>query len=699
MRSSRPITALAIIVLALAACTKPTPPDTVPPAVTLDSPAGGTSFTLGAPVSLAGTATDAGGVAGVTVLVAGAEVNTVVPADGNWQFEWLPAAVGQYAVSARGTDKAGNSATTAAITVIVTPTTPAVTTGGIGGSISRSGLGQTAIAAAEAAAAKAAPAPIVPGELFVVFKPGVRDVTFGTKDTAARGGFTFKADGGFSFRGSNLELSRSYPANLGLALYRTGELTEVATNTLISNLRASPLVAEVFPNWILSAHAEPNDTLYAQQWHYSQLNLPAAWDIETGTTAKVTVAVLDTGRIDHLDMQWAAGGANFANWSYDTDAPGEGVLDDPHTLPGGSPHGTHVAGTIGATTGNAEGVAGVNWNVDLLPVKVLTANGSGTFAGILEGVYWAAGADFPEYAGHVNANIPRVLNMSLGGNVEMACPASLNDIFATLADMGIYTVVSAGNDASPADVYFPANCPSVITVGATGPTAIRASYSNVGPYLDVMAPGGDYFATDPTGALRDGVLSTIDGSTYAWYQGTSMASPHVAGVVSLMLAREPNLTLEQVRQRLHDASMPLSLAECNVATLGLIGLNNCGAGLLDAAAALRGEVLTTPRAFAYAVADSAADPVLFGELPALEKLAQYKTEATAAADGSFTYSLVGLAPGTYQVIALELRDPESGISAIDRIGIAQDVVVTAGGVAALDLSVVPMYSLLPVTAD
>jgi serine protease len=699
MRLLKATTALVAAALVLAACTKPAPPDTTPPAVTLDAPAGGTTVELGTLVTLAGTASDAGGVAGVSILVDGVTVNTVVPTDGDWSYDWLPAAVGDYAVSAKATDRAGNSTTTDAITVSVTAAEVPATTGSVGGIISRVDLGPAALAASAAAAAAAKPAPIEAGQVFVTFKPGVRDVTFGANGAATAGAFTFKADGGFAFAGAEFVRDRAYPVASGLSLYRTDGLDEAGTRALVARLRTSPLVAEAFPNWILSAHAEPDDAYYPLQWSYPQLNLPEAWDSETGDTTHITVAVLDTGRYDHPDVQWAAGGANFANWN--GAVPGEGTIADPDTIPGGSPHGTHVAGTIGAATNNSAGVAGVNWNVDVLPVKVLAANGSGNFAGIIEALFWVTGDDWVGYGGHVNDNIPRVINMSLGGNFETYCPDSLNGIFADLADIGIYTVVSAGNDSSPADVYFPANCPSVITVGATGPTALRASYSNFGPFVDVMAPGGDFYAIDPNGDVLDGILSTIDEEDFDFYQGTSMASPHVAGIVSLMLAQEPDLTLSQVRQRLHNASVPLTLGECGAPTLGLDGMNGCGAGLLDAAAALRGDVLTTPRAFAYAIAnvDDAPVPVFYGDLAALDRLASYKTEATAEDDGSFSYSLDGLEPGTYQVIALELRSPETGVSSIDRIGWAYDVEVEAGAAAGADVSVVPMYLLLPTGQD
>lgn len=129
--------------------------------------------------------------------------------------------------------------------------------------------------------------------------------------------------------------------------------------------------------------------------------------------------------------------------------------------------------------------------------------------------------------------------------------------------------------------------------------------------------------------------------------------------------------------------------------LGFEGLDLCGAGLLDAAAALRGDVLTAPSAFAYALpyVGGEAPDVRNSDLTSLELLARYKTEATANADGSFTYGLSGLEPGTYHVVARELRAPSSGISAIDRVGHQADVEVVAGEAATADVTVVPLYTL------
>lgn len=533
----------------------------------------------------------------------------------------------------------------------------------------------------------------------MVFQPGERETTVGTTATGAPGALSFTADGGFAFGGASFSVARSYPVASGLSLYRAAGLDEAATRSLVKSLEANPQVKSAFPNWVLSATALPNDTLYPlQEWHYGQLNLPAAWDVETGATEKVTVAVLDTGMFDHPDVQWAAAGANFANWTGTEPGEGEGPIDDPHTVPGGNTHGTHVAGTIGAVTDNGSGVAGVNWNVDVMPVKVLGANGSSTTAGILEGLIWVTGYDDPAYGGWVNTNIPRVVNMSLGGNHLEPCPEPMDDLFAELASLRITTVVSAGNSGLPFDTYFPSSCPSVITVGATGPTGARAYYSSFGLQVDVMAPGGDEDYDHPANpAYWAGILSTMEtdsGPGYGFLQGTSMAAPHVAGVVSLMVAREPSLTTAQIRERLHNASVPLTKAECWANTAALNDFNLCGAGLLDAAAAVLGETAATPTAFVYALpyVDDAPPAFGLGSLPSIPGLAHYQVEATSQGEGVYTFTLDGVEPGTYSLLGVEYRDSSAGISGTDRVAFAQVVEVTAGGTAEVDLDAEPIYS-------
>ncbi len=559
-----------------------------------------------------------------------------------------------------------------------------VTTGSISGAVLR--VEPLSVADLAPAAASARPAAIEPGGVFVAFAGGRPEVQFGANSVAD--GFTFRQNGDFGFAGVEFRQTRAYPTRSGLAFYQADGLSEAATRDLVDSLRASSAVEAAFPNWILEAQATPTDPFYDfQAWHYEQFNLPAAWDIEDGSSLRITVGVLDSGSFTHPDIEWGVG-ANLLNWG----AGYVGPIEDPSQEPGGSSHGTHVAGTIGATTNNGVGVAGVNWDVEILPIKVLGATGSGSFSGILEGIYWAAGDDIPAYGGHVNSNPARVINLSLGGNIYEPCPPAYDAIFQEVYAMaGTIAVVAAGNDASPTDIFFPANCPSVITVGATGPTAERAYYSNFGAYVDVFAPGGDFDYDHPfDDDFGAGVLSTVEGD-YDFYQGTSMASPHVAGLVSLILAQDPDLSLDEVRERLHNASVPMSYGECWAPVLGFDGQNLCGAGLLDAEAALLGVTLTTPRAFVYAipVGDTLPD-IGLAQLASLSALATYQVEADAEAAGEFSFSIEDLEAGSYLVLALELRDPDNGVANVDRVGFAVAEVV-AGADSEVTVVVDPIY--------
>lgn len=660
--------------------------DTTPPTVTVTAPADGSGGVVGSPLTIQGTAEDDTTVERVDVLIDGNAVQSTAPTDGTWSYDWVPLEAGTFDISAQAFDAAGNSATADAVTVTVSEDG-----GTVSGVITRTdpaGEILTTTGTAELA-------PVAPGELFVTFRQGRPDVQLGA--TATVGAFTFEASGDFSFAGMDFEQLREYEVGQRtLGFYRVPGLDESATRTLVAQLRASAQVEGAYPNWILSTMAEPTDALYPMQaWHYEQLNLPAAWDTETGESERITVAVLDSGRYDHTDIDWAPVGANFVNWDGTAPAPAaEGPIDNPYTIPGGSDHGTHVAGTIGALTNNTVGVAGVNWNVELVPVKVLAASGSGSLNGIIEGMYWAAGDENPAYGGHYIERPAHVINLSLGGNISEMCPPIFDEFFQDIYAMsGTIAVVAAGNDSSTSDVYFPASCPSVITVGATGLTGERAYYSNFGPFVDVMAPGGDVDYAHPVDeTFPAAILSTriaydpdteIITPNFGFMQGTSMASPHVAGVVSLMLARDSSLGLEEVRERLHNASLPLSEAQCNSPIAGgNAGINVCGAGLLDAAAALLGESVTTPTAVAYAIPyeGEEAPAIGYSHLNSLELMANYRVEATELPSGDYAFDFGVMEPGKYLIVGLELRDAESSVSHIDRFGTSEAEVVVGGSV-------------------
>ncbi len=440
-------------------------------------------------------------------------------------------------------------------------------------------------------------APIVPGEVLVGFDRSLdlRTASLGT----------------LSVSGVQLTLQGGRDA-AGYLHYTAPGLDEEQTRALVAELNEREDVIEAIPRWILSAYRTPTDAFAYLQWHYPALNLPAAWDIETGASNRITVAVVDSGGITdpnlHPDLTYV-GGYNFVSGpNHGGPQPGWGpdFMDYSHTHPeywqgGGSGfHGPHVAGTIGATTNNEVGLAGVNWNVDLVAVRSLGNDGSGTIDDIYLGAWWAAGGGVEGVPG--NPNPARVVNMSLGAETDGACPQLIAEIFTAMAANGVITVVAAGNENMNTANIVPANCPGVITVGATDHTGYRAPYSNFGNEIDVMAPGGNMnrtFTDTTTGTeYPAGVLSTVlyhaGGANplvpqTEFMQGTSMAAPHVAGVVSLMLARKPNLTFDQVVTQLRAAGRPLPAEACVAGNPGVVNPTVfCGTGLVDAAVALGG---------------------------------------------------------------------------------------------------------------
>ncbi len=331
----------------------------------------------------------------------------------------------------------------------------------------------------------------------------------------------------------------------------------------------------------LHALATPTDPLYTSQWHYFEaaggLNLPSAWDKSTGTG--VVVAVIDTGVRAHVDLEDnLLDGYDFVT-STSASNDGDGRDDDANDPGDGcngahsSWHGTHVAGTIAAVTNNGEGGAGVAYNAKILPVRVLGCGG-GYFSDIADGVLWASGSSVGGVA--APSKPARVLNLSLGG--KSACPSTMQSAINQARAKGAVVVVAAGNDNEDAAKHTPANCAGVVTVAAVGRTGGRASYSNYGVKIDVAAPGGDQRTGTANGVLstlNDG-YSSAGNDSYAYYQGTSMATPHVAGVAALMIARNPALTPDEIEVLLKSTARRLPVT-CT---------QGCGKGIVDAAAAV-----------------------------------------------------------------------------------------------------------------
>jgi subtilisin family serine protease len=231
-------------------------------------------------------------------------------------------------------------------------------------------------------------------------------------------------------------------------------------------------------------------------------------------------------------------------------------------------HGTHVTGTVAQTTNNDLGVAGVAFKTTIMPVKVLNSAGTGTDLQVADGIYYAVnnGAD--------------IINLSLGGSIPSA---TLEDAVAYAYNNGVTVFAASGNSNAGSCDYPAAYDAYVIAVGATQYDETRAPYSNYGSSLDIVAPGGNIGADQNNDGYADGVLQNTFGDTtvdwaYWFYQGTSMSTPHASGVAALLLARNPTLTPDQIRNAL----------ESTAEDLGIPGRDNIyGWGLIDAQAALQ----------------------------------------------------------------------------------------------------------------
>ena len=429
---------------------------------------------------------------------------------------------------------------------------------------------------------------IVPGEVVVQL---TEDAAAGITESIARGPRRGLREGGTrSFGLGDLDavlgeldvtdIARLHPpapitsrsrevAGAMAATFRLTFAADTPVDEAVERLAEVDGVEFAEPNRYRETYAVPNDPSFPSQWGLTRINAPAAWDRTTGS-ANVTVAVLDTGiDLDHPELApLLVQGTDMVDLGPNPTPPAgfrfEGDFQGRDNVPQDEVgHGTHVAGTIACLSNNGVGVAGVTWACRLMPIKVLTrivnvnnpndVRGVGSSADIAAGIRWAVD------------NGARVLNLSLGGSVETQVE---RDAVAYAIAQGAIVVAAMGNGGAAAGPSFPAAFPNVVAVGAIGTGDTRAGFSQVGPHIDVVAPGVN-------------ILSTMWDNGFTSMSGTSMAAPHVAGLAALILSCNRNMTGAQVADIIRQTARPLRDNPTDP-----VPNNNYGAGCIDAEAAI-----------------------------------------------------------------------------------------------------------------
>lgn len=380
----------------------------------------------------------------------------------------------------------------------------------------------------------------------------------------------------------------------------------------------------------------PNDgNYYLQTWTSNMLDLPKAWSITTGS-ASVTVAVVDMGiRFDHPSMgtnvtsdgydfvskfdfstpQPICGGGTFTSTNGDGDGPDPDPTD-PDDLEFDSAnncwvrstvgdHGLWTSGIIGAVGNQNIGMAGVNWTVKIRPIRVLDITGSGSYFDIAQGVLYAAGLPAVGAGGAmVQTTRAPIINMSLGGPDTQT---SLANAVAAATSAGSLVVASSGNDGlDDSFPTYPAAYPGVMAVAAVGMDGALTTYSNVGTYISVSAPGGDFRLDDNGGGgvLGPGWNFVSGRPNLIFAYGTSASAPYVSGIAALLLAQTPTLTAAQLRSRIETyATRPANALRSDSFGWGIVNAYNA---LTQTAGAPRSTIVRLVDAVTGAIGRTAA---------------------------------------------------------------------------------------------
>ncbi|GIF03680.1 S8 family serine peptidase [Actinoplanes siamensis] len=436
----------------------------------------------------------------------------------------------------------------------------------------------------------------------------------------------------------------------GRPVVRVEEATDqaAAAELVKKAQRAENAVGVEIDAKVVALDAPSGTDLYrGHQWDLAKMRAIEAWHASTG--AGVTVAVIDTG-VDATNVDLA--GKVLTGWDATTDQPGGDV--DRHG------HGTHVAGTIGAVTGNTIGVSAVAPDTRILPVRVLGDDGSGYMSDTAEGIVWAAdhGA--------------QVINMSLGATTQVG---AVSNAVAYARDKGVTVVAAAGNErGAGSPVSYPAADAGVVAVAATDSSDQVASYSNAGGYVDVAAPGSGIVSTYPS-AL---------GRSYASMSGTSMAAPHVAALAALLEAAHPGLGPDRIEQAI----------ETSAVDLGTPGKDeDYGYGRVDAVAALAAVASSAPTTAPSSQAPSPSAPSPSASTSPVAKAVPVVVPDVTAADVAYHGTTVTSFTVTAGGRPWAGRNAQLCVAETDASFQCLDVVTSATGVVSASRIAVAGYQL------
>ncbi|GAC1351880.1 MAG: hypothetical protein NVSMB1_09200 [Polyangiales bacterium] len=349
-------------------------------------------------------------------------------------------------------------------------------------------------------------------------------------------------------------------------------------------LRDNSFHGEVDVDLWRQAQLEPDDPGYREknQWPLALINAPKAWDITTGDK-NLVLAVVDTGYTAHPDLlPRIVQGYDFIT---DPEGAGDGDGRDQSPIDAGNEseessgfHGTHIAGIIGAATNNHLGMAGVDWNCSIQPVRALgVKHHLGKDSDISDAIRWAAGINVPSVP--QNKTPARVINLSFGGH---GFSRVLQNAVSAAVGRGVLVIASAGNGTEDASLNYPSALEGVVAIAAAGPLGTMASYSDFGARIDLMAPGGSLYQDSPVVKNAPGLVWSTsfqrvgNQPVFAYAAGTSQAAAYASGIAALVRAAAPSLPPEVVAAVMRRASH-LPKEGCD---------KGCGAGLIDASLAV-----------------------------------------------------------------------------------------------------------------